>query len=106
MPKYFIANIYYWQTALFDDKADNFNFSIVNVPYLYSMLPLSHAYGVYIRLNLTYTQEFVKQWLGFFFSKSRNTTDKVIYFKGVCNLCRKGIHADIKLFLHADFKSA
>jgi hypothetical protein len=31
------------------DKRDDFNFSIVNFPYLYSNIPASPAYGVYIR---------------------------------------------------------
>jgi hypothetical protein len=36
------------------DERDNFNLSIVNFPYLYSNIPPSHAYGVFISQLIRY----------------------------------------------------
>jgi len=38
------------------DKRDDFNFSIVNFPHLYSNIPLSPAYGVYISQLIRYAR--------------------------------------------------
>jgi hypothetical protein len=38
------------------DKRDDFNFSIVNFPYLCSNIPVSHAYGVYISQLIRYAR--------------------------------------------------
>jgi hypothetical protein len=38
------------------DKRDDFNFSIVNFPYLYSNIPYSPAYGVYISQLIRYAR--------------------------------------------------
>jgi hypothetical protein len=38
------------------DKRDNFNFPIVNFPYLFSNIPISPAYGVYIPQLMRYAR--------------------------------------------------
>ena len=38
------------------DKRDDFNFSIVNFPYLCSNIPLSPAYGVYVSQLIRYAR--------------------------------------------------
>jgi hypothetical protein len=43
-------------TSLLYDKRDDFDFSIVNFPFLCSNIPLSHAYGVYISQLILYAR--------------------------------------------------
>jgi hypothetical protein len=42
-------------TSLYD-KRDDFDFAIVNFPFLYSSIPLSPAYGVYIAKLIRYAR--------------------------------------------------
>ena len=44
----------YRKIKIFYDKRDDFNFSIVNFPYLCSNIPSSPAYGVYVSQLIRY----------------------------------------------------
>jgi hypothetical protein len=44
-------------TSLYD-KRDDFDFAIANFPFLYSTIPLSPAYGVYISQLILYARAF------------------------------------------------
>ena len=39
------------------DKSDNFHFNIMNFPYMYSNIPSTPAYGVYISQLILYGRE-------------------------------------------------
>ena len=45
-----------WQLTTLFDKRDDFNFAIVNFPFLCSNIPLSPAYGVYISQLIRYAR--------------------------------------------------
>ena len=63
------------RTQLYD-KRDDFDFSIVNFPYLCSNIPVSPAYGVYISQLIRYAR--ACSAYGQFVNRSRLLTNKLI----------------------------
>jgi hypothetical protein len=58
------------------DKRDDFSFTIVNIPYICSNIPLSPAYGVYISRLIRYAR--TCSTYDQFLSRSRLLTDKMM----------------------------
>jgi hypothetical protein len=67
------ANIFFWQLY---DKRDDLKFIIVNFPHIYSNIPLSPAYGVYISQLLRYARDCSRY--DQFLSRGRLLTDKLM----------------------------
>jgi hypothetical protein len=58
------------------DKRDDFSFTIVNFPFIYSNIPLSPVYGVYISQLIQYAR--ACSTYDQFLSRSRLLTDKLM----------------------------
>ena len=58
------------------DKRDDFDFRIVNVPYIYSNIPESPAYGVYISQLIRYARACSSY--GDFIDRGRLLTQKIV----------------------------
>ena len=74
------------------DKHDDFNFFIVNFPYLYSNIPASPAYGVYISQLIRY-------------ARACSTYDRILVLSSLLtnNLMSKGFNCLVYRQLSSNF---